>query len=158
MQGTDIGNTLWLSYWTSDQFGLSTEFYIIIYCALGVSESVFSTLYCLALYTSILTAAKNLHEKAIQQILRSPIKFFDTTPLGRIINRLSKDVDSCDNMLSESCRIYFHSLANVIGTSLLISVVFLWSLVVLIPLLITYYYTALYFRVTYRELKRMSTN
>ncbi|KAF0498182.1 ABC transporter [Gigaspora margarita] len=60
-------------------------------------------------------------------------------------------------MLSESCRIYFHSLANVIGTSLLISVVFLWSLVVLIPLLITYYYTALYFRVTYRELKRLDS-
>ncbi len=40
-----------------------------------------------------LNAAMKLHEKMLSGIMRSPMSFFDTTPLGRILNRFSKDID-----------------------------------------------------------------
>ena len=37
-----------------------------------------------------LNAASVLHGTMLSRILRSPMAFFDTTPLGRILNRFSK--------------------------------------------------------------------
>jgi ABC-type multidrug transport system fused ATPase/permease subunit len=43
-----------------------------------------------------LNAASKLHGTMLERILRSPMSFFDTTPLGRILNRFSKDIDIVD--------------------------------------------------------------
>ena len=37
-----------------------------------------------------LKASKTLHDGMLRNVLRSPMSFFDTTPLGRILNRFSK--------------------------------------------------------------------
>ncbi|CAG8565444.1 11234_t:CDS:10, partial [Racocetra persica] len=157
MQGSNIGSNLWLSFWTSNNFALTTEQYMSVYCAWGVAESIFSVLVCLTLSFAGIAAARNLHKKAIQQILKAPINFFETTPLGRIINRFSKDIDACDNLITESYRMFFSTLANVFGTFALIIAVFIWFLVPLIPLIVLYYCAAIYFRATNRELKRLDS-
>ena len=43
-----------------------------------------------------LTAAKRLHNSMISSIIKAPMRFFDKTPLGRIINRISGDVHTID--------------------------------------------------------------
>ncbi len=44
-------------------------------------------------FKGTLRASSRLHEDLFQKILRSPMKFFDTTPTARILNRFSKDMD-----------------------------------------------------------------
>ncbi|RIB04579.1 P-loop containing nucleoside triphosphate hydrolase protein [Gigaspora rosea] len=155
MQGANIGNNLWLSFWSSNMFDFSIEFYIGVYCALGVIQGIFSTLCSVAISFISVKAAKRLHNNAIKRVLRAPISFFDTTPLGRIINRFSQDVDTCDSLLSELYQLCFITVSNVIGTFILIIVVFASFIIPLIPLTILNYLVALVYRASNNELKRL---
>lgn len=53
----------------------------------------FITLPCFLSCQGTLRASSRLHDDLFRRILRSPMKFFDTTPTGRILNRFSKDMD-----------------------------------------------------------------
>lgn len=52
----------------------------------------------------VLGAAKYLHCIMLTHTLRAPLRFFDTTPIGRIVNRFAKDVDTLDNILPQNIR------------------------------------------------------
>lgn len=72
---------------------------------------VFFTSLSLALGT--LFAAQNLHNHLLQQILHCPLSFFDTTPVGRLINRFSSDVDVVDNTLPMNLRSWITTFYTV---------------------------------------------
>ncbi|KAG0043171.1 hypothetical protein BGZ83_011761 [Gryganskiella cystojenkinii] len=152
-----VGNDLWLSWWTSLKFDESQKFYMGIYALWGICQGLFQ--FINGFYFSIAgaNAAKVLHQRALKNIFRAPSSFFDTTPLGRIINRFSKDVDACDNLLSEAYRMFTGTAAIVLSTFILIAVVFPWFLIPLVPMLVFYYYAAIYYRSSSRELKRIDS-
>ncbi|CAG8569610.1 26962_t:CDS:10 [Dentiscutata erythropus] len=154
-QVANIGTNIWLMFWSNNTFNLPKELYIGIYCAWGATEGIFYVLCGILISYGGVKAARRLHDNAIKRILKAPTSFFDTTPLGRIINR--KDVDTCDNLLSESFRMFFLSILNIIGTFILIVVVYVWFIIPLVPLIILYYLVALYYRASNRELKRLDS-
>ncbi|KAG0018030.1 hypothetical protein BGZ81_010421 [Podila clonocystis] len=156
-QITKVGNDLWLSWWTEDKFGESPKFYMILYAVWGIAQGIFQFINGFYFSLAGARAAKNLHQRALQNIFRAPSSFFDTTPLGRIINRFSKDVDACDNLLSESYRMFTGTAAIVLSTFILISVIFPYFLIPLVPMLVFYYYAAIYYRSSSRELKRIDS-
>ncbi|XP_003746748.1 canalicular multispecific organic anion transporter 1 [Galendromus occidentalis] len=51
---------------------------------------------CLCLAIGILKTSTSLHQSVLDAIMRAPLQFFDKTPSGRNINRMSKDVDALD--------------------------------------------------------------
>lgn len=61
-----------------------------------------------------IAAANGLHSILLSAVLRLPMTFFDVTPLGRILNRFSKDVDVCDNVLPHVLRMF---IAMTFGVS-----------------------------------------
>lgn len=77
----------------------------------------------LALYIGTLSAARYLHNHLLRNVLRAPTTtFFDITPVGRIINRFSHDVEAVDNELPATLRawascffgVYFHMLLSLV--------------------------------------------
>ncbi|CAG8854492.1 23948_t:CDS:2, partial [Gigaspora margarita] len=74
----------------------SADYYLNIYVLItflsiigGVSRSVW-------LYYGSLRASKKLYQTILHQVIRAPLRFFDTTPVGRILNRFSKDFETID--------------------------------------------------------------
>ncbi|KAH0559259.1 hypothetical protein GP486_004222 [Trichoglossum hirsutum] len=82
------------------------------------------------------------------------MSFFDTTPLGRIMNRFSKDIDIMDNNLTDAMRMYFLTLSMIIAVFILIITYFHYFAVALGPLFLMFLFSAGYYRASAREVKR----
>lgn len=81
--------------------------------------------------------------------------FFDTTPLGRILNRFSSDLYSVDDSLPFILNILLANAAGLLGLVLVLSYGLPWVLLGLVPLALLYHRTQRFYRHTSRELKRL---
>ncbi len=73
--------------------------------------------------------------------------FFHTTPLGRIINRLTKDTVDADKNLADFAAFFLRSLLQLASTIVLIGVVTPFALPALVPILLVFYFLYQYFQV-----------
>ncbi|KAE8844846.1 hypothetical protein PTNB85_03111 [Pyrenophora teres f. teres] len=153
-QGANIVTSLWLSYWTSDKFGYSEGAYIGAYAAFGLSQALFMFLFSFSVSIFGTRAGKVMLHRAITRVLRAPMSFFDTTPLGRITNRFSKDIDVMDNTITDSIRMYFLTLAMIISVFILIISYYYFYAIALGPLFLLFMFSAAFYRSSAREVKR----
>ena len=84
-------------------------------------------------------SSRILHSRMLANILRAPMMFFDTTPIGRILNRFSRDMETVDGLLPFNTRSWLSTLFNVLATIVIISYSTTIFLSVVVPLLIIYY-------------------
>ena len=154
-QGANIATSLWLSYWTSNAFGFSTGTYIGVYAGLGASQSILMFIYSVSVAIGGTRASRIMLRDSMRRVLRAPMSFFDTTPLGRIINRFSKDVDVMDNTLTDAIRMFSFTVAMITAVFILIIVYFHYFAIALGPLLVMFVLSANYYRASAREVKRI---
>jgi len=162
-----IIQTSWLGYWT-DVFGggaqagnhgvwNSPTAAIIIYGVLGTV--VLTGWYgerLLWLYRAA-AAGRTLHDQALNGVLEAPLRFFDSTPMGRVLNRFSRDVEAVDDHLSWNIEQSCKSLAQTIGALILILAVMPIIIVVIVPVLALYYRLQRDYRLSAREAKRLES-
>lgn len=153
-QCANIATSLWLSYWTSNRFGFSEGQYIGVYAGLGVAQAMLMFAFSVSLSILGTTSSRVMLSRAMTRVLRAPMSFFDTTPLGRITNRFSKDVDIMDNNLTDAIRMYFFTMAMIVSVFTLIIVFFHYFAIALGPLLLMFLFSASYYRASAREMKR----
>ena len=124
-----------------------------IYAGLGVGQAIamFFMGCCFAMLTYF--SSQRLHKWSIQSVLHAPMSFFETTPLGRIMNRFSKDIDTIDNTLGESIRMFANTFSSILGAIILIAIVLPWFLIAVAVVMLIYLYAAMYYRASARELK-----
>jgi ABC-type multidrug transport system fused ATPase/permease subunit len=167
-QALIVSNDLWLKTWASSTVTVltqalsifqkgkfSTEFYLIIYglISVGTILVIFGRIMLVA--TGSIRASTFLHSSLLRRILGAPVRFFETTPSGRIMNRFSKDMKDIDQEVATFSADFITNLVSAMATVLLISVVTPWTLLGLIPITVTYYSIARKYLCTSRELKRL---
>lgn len=153
-QGSNIVTSLWLSWWTSSKWGLEEGVYIGVYATLGVVQALLMFAFSVALTIFGTRASKVMLNRAMTRALRAPMSFFDTTPIGRITNRFSKDVDTMDNALTDAMRMFFMTMGMIVSVFILIIAYYYYFVVALVPLIVAFLMSAAYYRASARELKR----
>lgn len=99
------------------------------------------------LILSSLYAARKLHDAMLGSILRAPMVFFQTNPLGRIINRFAKDMGDIDRMVALFVNMFLGQISQLVSTFVLIGIVSTMSLWVIMPLLVVFFGAYLYYQV-----------
>ncbi|XP_050923142.1 ATP-binding cassette sub-family C member 4 [Lates calcarifer] len=107
----------WLAYWADEQEKLGdynstiihngqnitkeldTAFYLGVYGGLTAAVIVFGFMRNLLLFNVLVRCAQALHNCMFNSILRTPVRFFDINPIGRVLNRFSKDIGQLDSNL-----------------------------------------------------------
>ncbi len=66
----------------------------------------------------VLQIARNLHNKMASSVSRAPVSFFDSNPMGRVLNRFSKDIAVIDTQFTFLLTFFLQ-----IGGQMIVSVV-----------------------------------
>jgi ABC-type multidrug transport system fused ATPase/permease subunit len=85
------------------------------------------------------------------------VLFFDTNPLGRIMNRFSKDIDSLDNSIPHLLRRYLIALSDTISILVVIAIATPIFVAFIIPIGVIYYALQKFYISTFRQLKRLES-
>ncbi|KAK2918532.1 ATP-binding cassette sub-family C member 10 [Channa argus] len=144
-----------LQTFPSNNMSADVRFYLIVYASIAAANTVFTALRAFLFAYGAICAATVIHKRLLDQVLKATVTFFDTTPLGRILNRFSSDLYSVDDSLPFILNILLANVFGLVGMLVVISYGMPWVLVPLLPLAWLYYRTQHFYRHTSRELKRL---
>ncbi|XP_012946646.1 multidrug resistance-associated protein 1 [Aplysia californica] len=165
-QGVGVGASIWLSKWTddsylanvslahTDKFRTKTYTYLAVYSALGFVQAVCALAFVGNISLRMVVASKRLHDALLENILRQPMKFFDTTPLGRVINRFSRDVDMIDSSMARLVRMFFQQLFTVLSVLVVITYTTPVFIGAAMPIMLIYYLVQKFYVPSSRQLRR----
>uniref|UniRef100_A0A671TU15 ATP-binding cassette, sub-family C (CFTR/MRP), member 10 n=1 Tax=Sparus aurata TaxID=8175 RepID=A0A671TU15_SPAAU len=131
------------------------QFYLNVYTCIAVANTVFTALRAFLFAHGVVCASTFIHRRLLDRVLKATMTFFDTTPMGRVLNRFSSDVYSVDDKLPFVLNILLATVFNLLGMLVIISYSLPWVLVPLLPLALFYFRTQRFYRHTSRELKRL---
>ncbi|XP_035239753.1 multidrug resistance-associated protein 5 isoform X1 [Anguilla anguilla] len=172
--GSAAFSNWWLSYWIKEGSGNTTvwvgnssvlsdsmrdnplmQHYAGVYALSMGIMLLLKFVRGIAFVKGTLRASSQLHEELFRKILRSPMKFFDTTPTARILNRFSKDMDEVDTRLPFQAEMFIQNVILVFFCLGVIACIFPWFLVAVGPLVLLFTLLHVVSRVFIRELKRL---
>jgi ABC-type multidrug transport system fused ATPase/permease subunit len=97
--------------------------WLLIYLYISIAGA-FSVLAYISLgYYASLQASRSLFFRLLQRLTRAPARFFDTTPIGRILNRFTTDINTIDGALQTSARAALSGVLNFLASFTVIIVV-----------------------------------
>ncbi|KAF9929843.1 hypothetical protein FBU30_001156 [Linnemannia zychae] len=133
------------------------DFYIGIYCFITLMAVFFTVVRMLWQFYGSLRASRALHEQLLISIIRAPIRFFDTTPIGRIINRFSKDFEVIDTNMMNKIVTLATDFLGVVTVILVVTFVTPTFLIAAALITVAYVFIGTYYITASRELKRIES-
>uniref|UniRef100_A0A3Q2CNF4 Multidrug resistance-associated protein 4 n=1 Tax=Cyprinodon variegatus TaxID=28743 RepID=A0A3Q2CNF4_CYPVA len=132
-------------------------FFYLFFPGLTASTILFGFMRNIILFTVLVKSAQSLHNSMFNAILRAPVRFFDINPIGRVLNRFSKDIGQVDNMLPWTFTDLIQLLLQIVGVIAVAASVIPWILIPVVPLLVVFLFLRRYFLQTSREVKRLES-
>uniref|UniRef100_A0A914WYV8 ABC-type glutathione-S-conjugate transporter n=1 Tax=Plectus sambesii TaxID=2011161 RepID=A0A914WYV8_9BILA len=158
--GFEVAGSFWLVDWSTDSTlqrnaTHSTGERLAIYGALGMSQALFIAISTFFIAIGSYTASKRMHRALVHNLMRCPMSFFDTTPLGRIINRISKDMDKVDDHLPRVLSYCINIFSDINVSLIIIGVSMPVMIVGIIPIILIFVLIYRYYVRVSRQMQRL---
>eukprot|EP00048_Salpingoeca_helianthica_P001500 m.49642 g.49642 ORF g.49642 m.49642 type:complete len:579 (+) comp11508_c0_seq1:1817-3553(+) len=155
-QGSSVMADWFLSYWTNLSVSeIRDSKYLLIYMALVIALMIGAAIRTVYFFFASTRASQELHDESFSTVLHAPMRFFDTNPVGRIVNRFSKDLSLIDDMMPWTMLDFLQLAFIVLGIVLLVSIVNPWLFLVVLPLILYFFRLRGYYARNAREIKRI---
>ncbi|XP_062886763.1 ATP-binding cassette sub-family C member 3 isoform X1 [Mobula hypostoma] len=156
-----IGANFWLSDWTNDadnnKTADTTRLRVGVYAALGLTQGLLVMIASFTLMVGGLGAARQLHSQLLDNKLHTPQAFYDTTPIGRIINRFGKDINVIDEVIPITFQMFLATFFISLSTMIVIMISTPWFTLIIVPLVLVYILVQRFYVATSRQLKRLES-
>jgi ABC-type multidrug transport system fused ATPase/permease subunit len=155
-QSAAFANDLWLAKWAGNpEFSGASFIYlyltsILMLCVLAYMRSVF-------VLNRGLNAGVVTHERLLYGVFNAPLRFFESNPVGRILNRFSRDLDTVELQLPRSILDAGHCACETLATLLVVTVITPITLALILPLAVIYFIFFKAYRPVSRETQRLAS-
>ncbi|KAG0210814.1 hypothetical protein BGX28_008950 [Mortierella sp. GBA30] len=176
-EALDVGQNGWLAIWgnkmastagnlipsilqTSDPGSgkVSVGFYLGGYIFVN---AVFMGFSVLADYFAIfgnIEGSRTLHARLLKSVSRAKVRFFDTVPIGRVINRFSADMATVDEQVLRELMSFMNAAIVLAGIIAIISINTPTFLIIAVFIVAVYGAIGMLYIPISRDLKRMNSN
>ncbi|ODN02369.1 ATP-binding cassette sub-family C member 8 [Orchesella cincta] len=159
-----VYTNFWLSKWSDtvhqykddqEKYEEIMSHYFNIYVILSIATVIVSLSCNLLGKQAGANSREILHQRMMDRVVRCPVRFFESTPIGRIINRFSSDVAVVDRKLCISMQRFLQFVFLCFSAIVVNAIVNAWFLLLAIPIVAIYYYIQRFYRFSSRELQRI---
>lgn len=112
-----------------DEFGLLSPrlaIYVYTFCILGSTFFVLSR--SILFMRTCMNSSRNIHASMLSNLLQATMRFFNTNPSGRVLNRFSKDLGTMDELLPRTMLDTLQMLYVVIGVFVMVAISNYWMI------------------------------
>lgn len=155
-----VGGNYWLKHWAEENSknngNENVWKFIIVYALFGFGQSMFQVLRSIvAMLWIAINASIKIHDDMAKRVLRAPMSFFERTPLGRIMNRFTNDIQKLDSSIPATFSRFFNMGLRTIMTLCVVGFAMPAYVLIILGLLTLYVYYQVYYVSVSRSLKRL---
>uniref|UniRef100_A0A8C9TPS6 ABC-type glutathione-S-conjugate transporter n=1 Tax=Scleropages formosus TaxID=113540 RepID=A0A8C9TPS6_SCLFO len=160
-QAASLAYNYWLSMWADDPIvngtQIDTDMKLGIYGALGFAQGVAIFGTTVAISVGGIIASRHLHLDLLNNVLRSPMSFFECTPSGNLLNRFSKEVDAIDCMIPDGLKMMLNYLFKLLEVCIIVLLATPFAAVIILPLALLYAFVQSFYVATSCQLRRLES-
>ncbi|KAL0136787.1 P-loop containing nucleoside triphosphate hydrolase protein [Mucor lusitanicus] len=136
---------------------LHLNYYLGVYCLITMSNVIAGSLRYGYLYWGALRANKSLYADLLHRVFRAPLRFFDTTPMGRILNRFSKDFEAVDSKIPTDFMVFWINWLAIISAAVTVCCVLPAFILPMVVVTVVNVLIGIDYVSSSRELKRLDS-
>ena len=140
----------WVGSWSDDTFELEDKYYMMGYGLLILGMLIIGLIQSAIWAKYSTNAGLKIFKDLLKNVMKKPMSFFDTTPIGQILNLLGKDTDLVDSIIPNSALGVFTNSYQFLGIIILVSI----SNFVLIPIVVVIFLILFFMIRSYLNLQR----
>ncbi|CAD8189167.1 unnamed protein product [Paramecium octaurelia] len=133
-------STLWIAHWSDDLYNqdYSPKTYMIVYFCVGIFQAILAYGRAASIANSSVKSTTIIHNQIIKSLLKAPqCEFFERVPTGRIMNRLTKDINSLDIEINMNLSFASTKISQIVS-SIIIGLIATTKLIIM-PLILFFY-------------------
>ena len=155
--GLPSNGTLMESFGVKQTAKVNVIYYLGIYALIGSLYLLVLLFREAMLFLGSINASRTLHERLLESVSRAKFSFFDSTPLGQLMNRFSKDIETIDQEVAPIAMGVLNCMASITTIVILISIITPAFLIAGVFITAIYFAIGKFYIRSSRDLKRLES-